>query len=169
MSLLRGILFLLFTPILEFLILILALLSVLIIAPVIVLCMMLAEKLSKMVLRPWMTLWILFGIMNICCRTIEIQPASETINASIKLAETIEDPVKKEVISSSLKDMKATIKTQSEIIEQYQKDLEDARLKAEEAQKAKGLVDGIVTIFWSIIALGGIYFLIKIIKRMGFV
>lgn len=107
--------------------------------------------------------------MNICCRTIEIQPASETINASIKLAETIEDPVKKEVISSSLKDMKATIKTQSEIIEQYQKDLEDARLKAEEAQKAKGLVDGIVTIFWGIIALGGIYFLIKIIKRMGFV
>jgi hypothetical protein len=107
--------------------------------------------------------------MNICCRTIEIQPASETINASIKLAETIEDPIKKEVISSSLKDMKATIKTQSEIIEQYQKDLEESRLKAEEAQKAKGLVDGIVTIFWGIIALGGIYFLIKIIKRMGFV
>jgi beta-lactamase regulating signal transducer with metallopeptidase domain len=116
-----------------------------------------------------MTLLILLGIMSISCRTIEVSPSNESINTSIKLAEKIEDPIKREVISSSLKDMKATIKTQSEIIEKYQKDLDEARKDAEEAQQAKGLVDGIVTIFWSIIALAGIYFIIKIVKRMGFV
>jgi len=127
------------------------------------------EKLLKKGSTHLMTLLILLGIMSISCQTIEVSPSNESINTSIKLAEKIEDPIKREVISSSLKDMKATIKTQSEIIEKYQKDLDEARKDAEEAQQAKGLVDGIVTIFWSIIALAGIYFIIKIVKRMGFV
>ena len=169
MSLLKDILFLLFIPILEFLILILSLVFILILIPIFVLFKKVLEKLLKKGSTHLMTLLILLGIMSISCRTIEVSPSNESINTSIKLAEKIEDPIKREVISSSLKDMKATIKTQSEIIEKYQKDLDEARKDAEEAQQAKGLVDGIVTIFWSIIALAGIYFIIKIVKRMGFV
>jgi hypothetical protein len=85
---------------------------------------------------------------------------------ALEVTDTIKDPLKKSVLKSTLSSLQKTIETQNQIITKYQVDLEDARLKAEEAQQAKGFVDLLTKFFYLIIALAVIYLIGKVMNRI---
>lgn len=169
MSLLKGISSLFFILTIGFLILISLSGSILFILLITGLSWMNRARLSKMGSTLWKMLLITATIMSISCASEQIITPTNT--ETIEIIKTLDcnDPGSEKIFKATIKDLNNTIKNQNLVISKYQVDLDQARIKAEEAQKALGFIEYVENIFYFILFCIGLYLTLKIIKRAGFI
>lgn len=167
MSVLKGILSLFFIATIGFLILISLLGSILFIGLVsglswknLVRSLKMDSLVSKMLL-------IIAIIMSTSCASEQIITPSNSETIEIVKELDCKDPGSERIFKATIKDLNNTIKNQNIVISKYQVDLDQARIKAEEAQKALGFIEYVENIFYFILFCIGLYLTLKIIKRTG--